>query len=52
MGVVFDEVIADVQPEPPASESHASPSGSSQPRVDIVSELRRLAVRAARIHAD
>ena len=51
MGVVIDEVIADVQPEPQASESQPA-SPARQPRVDIASELRRVAVRAARVHAD
>lgn len=52
MGVVIDEVIADVQPERQASESQPASSDVRQPRVDVASELRRLASRAARIHAD
>jgi hypothetical protein len=52
MGVVIDEVIADVQSEPPASEGQSPSSTSRQPRVDVALELRRLASRAARLHAD
>ncbi len=52
MGVVIDEVTAEVQPEPQALESPSASSSVRQPRVDVGVELRRLAVRAARIHAD
>jgi len=52
MGVVIDEVIADVQPESQLPESQSASSSARQPRVDVASELRRLAARAARIHAD
>lgn len=52
MAVVIDEVIADVQSEPAPAESR--PQGRQAPtsRPDIAAELRRLATRAARIHAD
>lgn len=52
MAVVIDEVIADVQQEPATSESRPQATGSRQPRPDVAAELRRVAVRAARIHAD
>ena len=52
MGVVIDELIADVQPEPRAAESQRAASSARQPRIDVASELRRVAARAARIHAD
>ncbi|MDP1769219.1 MAG: hypothetical protein Q8L74_10515 [Nitrospirota bacterium] len=52
MAVVIDEVIADVQSESPASEGQLSAATPRQPRVDVAMELRRLASRAARIHAD
>lgn len=52
MGVVIDEVIADVQPEPQASENRPASPAARQPRVDVAAELRRVAARAARIHAD
>lgn len=52
MGVVIDEVIADVQPESQSSESQPASPSARQPRIDVASELRRLASRAARIHAD
>lgn len=52
MGVVIEEVIADVQPEPSAPERRQQASASRQPRTDVAQELRRLASRAARIHAD
>jgi hypothetical protein len=52
MGVVIDEVIADVQPEPQPSESQTTSLSARQPRVDVAAELRRVAARAARIHAD
>ncbi|MDO8356515.1 MAG: hypothetical protein Q7U76_09020 [Nitrospirota bacterium] len=52
MAVVIDEVVADVQSESPASEGQSPATTSRQPRVDVAVELRRLASRAARIHAD
>lgn len=52
MAVVIDEVIADVRSEPQASESQPPSSAPRQQRVEVVLELRRLASRAARIHAD
>ncbi|HSN04181.1 MAG TPA: hypothetical protein VLS44_04315 [Nitrospira sp.] len=52
MAVVIDEEIGEVQPEPTAAESRPQATGSRQPRPDVAAELRRLAVRAARIHAD
>jgi hypothetical protein len=52
MAIVIDEVIADVQPEPTSAESRPLAARTQPPRPDVVAELRRLAVRAARIHAD
>ena len=52
MGIVIDEVIAEVQPEPQGGERHAPPLSPRQPETDMAGELRRLAVRAARVHAD
>lgn len=52
MAVVIDEVIADVQPEPATAESRPQATGVRPPRPDVAGDLRRVAARAARIHAD
>jgi|CXWL01.1.fsa_nt_gi hypothetical protein len=52
MAIVIDELVADVQAEPSTTESAKTASSSRQDRSDIPSELRRLASRAARVHAD
>jgi hypothetical protein len=52
MAVVIDEVIGEVQPEPRTAESRPQAAGARIPRPDLAVDLRRLAVRAARVHAD
>jgi hypothetical protein len=52
MAVVIDEVIGEVQSEPRAAENQPPATGARPPRSDVAGDLRRLAVRAARVHAD
>jgi serine/threonine-protein kinase RIO1 len=52
MGVVIDEVIGEVRSEPMPEESRTEATGTRTPRQDVAADLRRLAVRAARVHAD
>ena len=54
MGVVFDEVVGNVEPAetpaPPEDKQEPAPAESSPAR--IRRELHRLEQRAARLHAD
>lgn len=52
MGVVIDEIIADVQPEPSRGEDRAPAAPARGPRLDVAQDVRRAASRAARVHAD
>lgn len=52
MAVVIDEVVGEVQSEPVAAESRPQTTGTRTSRPDVAADLRRLAVRAARVHAD
>jgi hypothetical protein len=52
MAVVIDEVIGDVQQEPRGTEPLPQTTGTRAPRPEVAVDLRRLAARAARVHAD
>lgn len=52
MAVVIDEVVGEVQSDPMPAESRQQATGMRSPRPDVAVDLRRLAVRAARVHAD
>jgi len=52
MAVVIDEVVGEVRSEPMPAESRPQTAGMLTPRPDIAADLHRLAVRAARVHAD
>jgi len=52
MAVVIDEVVGEVRSEPTPAESRPQTAGTRAPRPDMAADLRRLAVRAARVHAD
>ena len=52
MAVVIYQVIGEVQSEPMPPENRPQTAGTRTPRPDIAADLRRLAVRAARVHAD
>ena len=52
-GVVFDEVVGEVQPDgPPAARAEPPPPPPPPDLTDLYRELRRLDRRAARLWAD
>ncbi|MDH5666851.1 MAG: hypothetical protein OEY86_02420 [Nitrospira sp.] len=52
MAVVIEEVIGEVRSEPVAADNQEQTANIRTPRPDVAADLRRLAVRAARVHAD